>query len=102
MPYALTIERPGLPTLETLNGLQVRTRPVQVMLYGFPRTAAGRQSLSIVMAHLRRRAREIDRHPGLWVIPGATTVGTDEPLFDDPDGNTIYGSIRVLIQYQSS
>ncbi len=34
-------------------------------VYGFPLTAAGRQSCVIVLAHLRARAHEVNRHPGL-------------------------------------
>ncbi|GAA5514771.1 hypothetical protein Dcar01_03532 [Deinococcus carri] len=96
--YAVTQDQGGSADVTTHGGAQVRIRPVLISLYGAAPTAAGKHQLSILLAWLHRRAREVDRYPGLRVVE--CTSGDDLPPTFDPATQTHYAHVRFFIRYQ--
>lgn len=97
--YAVTQTTPGTVRTQLHGGAQDRVRFVLVSVYGAPDTAAGRRQLDIVMAHLRTRAKEIDRHPGIRV---RECRPADENLDQrDATTGTRYASIRLALDFLS-
>ena len=86
-------QRPG-------SSQQERRRLVLVMVYGAAGTAAGRQQLTTLLGHLRRRLpAEVDRHPGIRVQRGGVTLADEAPITYDPVTKTHYGGQRVVLTY---
>lgn len=81
------------------GGAQDRTRLILVSVYGAPDTAAGRWQLEAVMAHLRHRARTIDRHRGIRVREVRAVDATPDQR-DGPTG-TRYAHQRIALDYLS-
>lgn len=97
-PYAVTDYGMDTPTDELRGGAQVRRVGILVSLYGFKGDAAGAQSCAVVLAHVIRRAREIDAAVGYPRIWSAAAADVRPPLRDAPS-STYYASARLLLSY---
>lgn len=94
------VVQPQESTVDVLtNSASIRILPVLIGLYGAPPTVAGRQQLDILLAWLHKRAREVDRHPGLRVIE-CLSADDQRPVLDLDTRTTHYAYIRYLIRYQ--
>lgn len=97
VPYAVTQELNGSRDALLYGGAQLRAIQVLVSVYGFPLTAAGRQQCVIVLAWLRHRAREVDRHPGIRV--SECIAEDDSGVRADVATTQHYASLRLVLTY---
>jgi len=95
--YAVTSETEGAPRAG--HGYQQRQRLVLVMLYGAPPSAAGKRQLDLLLAHLKARAREIDRHPTLKLRTGGASPADSLPTRFDAATRTHYAGQRFALNY---
>jgi hypothetical protein len=98
--YAVTSETEGAPVQG--HGFQERQRLVLVMLYGAPPTAAGKRQLDLLLAHLKARAKEIDRHPTLRLRKGGASPADSMPTRFDSTTRTHYAGQRFALTYVHS
>ncbi len=97
--YAVTQVTGDAPKTQLHGGRQDRTRLILISVYGSPDTAAGRRQLDIVMAHLRVRAKEIDRHLGIRVRECRAADATPDQR--DATTSTRYAHQRIALDYLS-
>jgi len=97
-PYAITQGMNGSSEALLHGGAQLRRTQVLISLFGFTPDAAGFQSCGIVLAHLRARAREVDR---LATYPRITEcqAADESPVMRDVATNQHYASIRYVLTY---
>ncbi|MVN88768.1 hypothetical protein GO986_18680 [Deinococcus sp. HMF7620] len=95
--YAVTSETEGSPVQG--HGFQERQRLVLVMLYGAAPTAAGKRTLDLLLAHLKARAKEIDRHPTLRLRQGGASPADTMPTRYDSATRTHYAGQRFALTY---
>ncbi|WP_161881941.1 hypothetical protein [Deinococcus alpinitundrae] len=97
-PYAVTQLLNG--SRETLlhGGAQTRRAQVLISIYGFTADAAGFQSCGIVLAHLRARAREVDRLAGYPRITECQAAD-ESPVMRDVGTQSHYASIRFVLSF---
>lgn len=96
--YAVTSDT-GDTLVRQLYGAQERQRLVLVMLYGAAPTTAGKTQLDLLLAHLKRRAGEIDRHPTLKLRRGGASPADGMPTRFDPATRTHYAGQRFALTY---
>lgn len=96
--YAVTSDT-GDTLVRQLHGAQERQRLVLVMLYGAAPTAAGKGQLDLLLAHLKRRAGEIDRHPTLKLRRGGASPADGMPTRFDAATRTHYAGQRFALTY---
>ncbi|MBZ9752726.1 hypothetical protein K7W42_17940 [Deinococcus sp. HMF7604] len=98
--YAVTSETEGAPVQG--HGFQERQRLVLVMLYGAAPNAAGKRTLDLLLAHLKARAGEVDRHPTLRLRHGGASPADTMPTRFDRDTRTHYAGQRFALTYVHS
>lgn len=96
--YAVTSDT-GDSLVSQLHGAQERQRLVLVMLYGAAPTAAGKRQLDILLAHLKARANQVDRHPTLRLRQGGASPADGMPTRFDPATRTHYAGQRFALTY---
>ncbi|MFW8627629.1 hypothetical protein [Deinococcus sp. ME38] len=99
--YAVTSDT-GDTLVRQGHGFQERQRLVLVMLYGAAPTTAGKGQLDILLAHLKRRAGEIDRHPTLKLRRGGASPADGMPTRFDAATRTHYAGQRFALTYLQS
>ncbi|UQN06765.1 hypothetical protein [Deinococcus sp. QL22] len=96
--YAVTSgETEGAP--RNGHGHQERQRLVLVMLYGAPPTAAGKRQMDLLLAHLKARANQVDRHPTLKLRTGGARPADSMPTRFDTATRTHYAGQRFALTY---
>ncbi len=96
--YAVTSDT-GDSLVSQLHGAQERQRLVLVMLYGAAPTTAGKTQLDLLLAHLKRRAGEVDRHPTLKLRRGGASPADGMPTRFDAVTRTHYAGQRFALSY---
>ncbi|GAA5503016.1 hypothetical protein Dxin01_02765 [Deinococcus xinjiangensis] len=100
-PYAVTQKLNG--TRESLlhGGAQLRSVQVLISIYGFPLTPEGEAQCGVVLAHLRARAREVDRLAGYGPITECNAAD-ESPVQRDLPTNQHWAAIRFVLTYLQS
>jgi len=97
-PYAVTQVMNGSRETSLHGGAHTRRVQVLISIYGFTPDVAGLQSCSIVLAHLRARAREVDRLLGYPRITECQAAD-ESPVMRDAATNQHYASIRLVLSF---